>query len=155
MRGLVPVIQAFVPVVIDAGAASTEGDIINAQFVGHTDARNTPPTHRFLQKTRCSAGIQVALHEDFQGITLGVYGTAEPVFLSRYADDPLIEVAFVRSRRSTPTDCRDDLSSEVAAPRANYLVADRDPTFGQQILNVAKAECTSVLRPYRIRDDRT
>jgi hypothetical protein len=155
MGGFDPVIQALVQAVIDAGAASTDGNVITAQFVGHSDAWHTPPTHQLFQKTRCCASIPAALHENFQHITLGVDSTPEPVFLSGDGDNDFIEMPFVRSRGSIATDSGCDLRPKATAPHADCFVADREPTFGPQILDVAKAECKSVIRPDRISDDRT
>jgi len=39
------------------------------------------------------------------------------------------------------------------APEPNGLVADHDAALGEEILDIPKAECESVAKPYGIADD--
>ena len=43
--------------------------------------------------------------------------------------------------------------AELCAPLADRLVADDDPAFGEEILNVTKAEMKAKIQPHGVSDD--
>ena len=49
-----------------------------------------------------------------------------------------------------PADCRRYLRAEPPAPDTDRLMADPDPAFGQNVLDIAQAECEAEVQPDRI-----
>jgi hypothetical protein len=55
--------------------------------------------------------------------------------------------------RTALAQMRGDHRTEVVQPAAHGLVRDRDPPLGEQILDVAKAECEPEIEPNRLMYD--
>jgi len=64
-----------------------------------------------------------------------------------------VQVPLVAASQMTPTKLACQQWAELAAPQPDGLVSDLDPTFGEQLLDIAVAEGEAVVQPDGVSDD--
>ena len=64
-----------------------------------------------------------------------------------------VQVPLVAASRMPPTKLAGQQWAELAAPEPDGLVTDLDPTFGEQLLDIAVAQREAVVQPDGITDD--
>jgi hypothetical protein len=65
----------------------------------------------------------------------------------------ILTMPLVASSYSSSTQSCGEAGAELRAPLADRLVADNDPAFGEEILNVTKAEMKPKVQPHSVSDD--
>jgi hypothetical protein len=97
--------------------------------------------------------IPAVLHEDVEHNAMLVHCAPEVV---QHAVDPqedLIQVPAVARLRPAPAQPPGEVGPEPQAPLPDALVGDRDPTFGQDQLDVAQAQAKNMIQSYGVADD--
>lgn len=150
-----PVVQPLVRSVIGTAAIRAECSIVAAEFVGHHDARLPPSAHQLAEKPTGGSGISPFLDQDFQHVATIINSPPKPMLLAANGDHHFIKVPFVARRRTAAPDLRGDLRSKPIDPNSDRLVADRNTTRSQKILNIPKAQIEPVVAPDRIGDHRS
>jgi hypothetical protein len=74
-------------------------------------------------------------------------GAPEPMLLARDADRNLIKVPFVSGYGKTPADLLGEALAELQRPLPDRLVADRDASGGEHLLDHAQAERKPKVQP--------
>jgi hypothetical protein len=80
-------------------------------------------------------------------------GSPEPVAFAADLERYFVQMPLVASLYSSSTQACSEAGSELRAPLADRLVADDDPAFGEEILNVTKAQMEPKVQPYSVSDD--
>ena len=97
--------------------------------------------------------IASVLDQDVQNDAVLINGSPQPV---AFATDPqrhLVQMPLVASSCSSSTQPCGEGGSELGAPLADGLMADLDPAFGEEILNITKAEMEPKVQPDGVSDD--
>lgn len=93
------------------------------------------------------------LHEDIQHISVCVHCPPEAVFAAIYRDDDFAQMPFVGRRRPIAFDKIGEMETKAVHPFPDGFPADRHTSFGEQVLDISRAERKAVLDPDRIGDD--
>ncbi len=91
--------------------------------------------------------------QNVQNITVLINGRPEVNLLPVDLQEQLIYVPDVAQSALLLSDRAGVSWPELETPEADCLVGDDDPSFGQQILHVSKAECEPVVEPDGMTDD--
>src|SRR5437870_10648079 len=115
---------------------------VAGKFVGDHDARlgAALAVKHPTQKPLGSYLIASVLDKDVQYESVLVDGSPEPVAFAADLERYLVQMPLVASSDSSSTQPRGEAGAELRAPLTVRLVADDDPAFGEEILNVTKAE---------------
>jgi hypothetical protein len=157
------------------GAVLTaSGIVLEAERKDRTTARSTVPNPADFGKlvgdhnARLSAALAVKhptqetlgsyliaslLDQDVQYESVLIDGSPEPVAFAADLERYLVQMPLVASSYSSSTQPCGEAGSELRAPLADRLVADDDPAFGEEILNVTKAEMEPKVQPHSVSDD--
>ena len=84
--------------------------------------------------------IAPLLDQDVQYDAMLINGSPQPVAFAADLQRHLVEMPLVAGSHASSTQPCRKRGSELGAPLADGFVADDDPAFGEQILNVTKAE---------------
>jgi hypothetical protein len=115
MRIFGPVIEALVLPMLDPGHDLPLGSGVAPQLVGDEHTRcSTLRLEEFAEQAFGGPLVAAALDENIENKAVLVDGTPEPMLLPGEADDDLIEVPFVATRRS-PTDPVGEFPAEFEA----------------------------------------
>jgi len=96
--------------------------------------------------------IAPLLDQDVQHDSVLVNGSPQPVTFATDLQRNFVQVPLVARSHSSSTQLCRKCGSELGAPLSNGLVADDDPAFGEEILNVTKARDESELQPDGVSD---
>ena len=72
------------------------------------------------------------------------------------AGDPhhhLVEMPAIARARATPTQPSRDPRTELQHPSPHRFVGDVEPSFGQELLDIALAQSETEIEPHRVLDD--
>ncbi len=95
------------------------------------------------------------LHEDVQHIPVRVHCPPEPVFAATYWDDDFVQLPFVGRRRPIAFDTISEMATKAVHPFLDGLPADHHTSFGEQVLDISRAEREAEIDPDRVGEDRT
>ena len=93
------------------------------------------------------------LDQDVQNDSVLINGSPQPVAFAVDLERHLIQMPLVAGSHSSSTQPCRECGAELGAPLADGLMADDDPAFGEEILNVTKAEMKAKIQPDGVSDD--
>jgi hypothetical protein len=139
------IVQPLVAPMLGVRRRPSKGWRVAGKLVGNHDARLGAglavkyPT----QETLGSYLIASLLDQDVQYDSVLIDSSPEPVAFTADLERYLVQMPLVAGSHSSSTQPCSEGRAELRAPLANRLVADDDPAFGKQILNVTKAQMES------------
>ena len=92
------------------------------------------------QKSPCCFSVSARLPKNIQHVSVRIYGPPEPNLHATDRDDDLIQVPFASNRRPVASDAIGEMPAKPVHPFAHCLAADDNTAFGQQILDIGRAE---------------
>jgi hypothetical protein len=111
----------------------------------------------FLSSLRISrspaSGVASTLNQHVENLALMVDGTPEIHSLAGDAHHHLVEMPAIARPRATPTQPSRDPRTELQHPAPHRFVGDVEPSFGQQLLDIAVAQSEAEIEPDRVLDD--
>ena len=111
-----PVVEAFLPAVLDTGYDRTLGCGIVFQLIGDQHTRRTLLfSHQFAQQALGRFLVAPSLDEDIPNKAVLLDRTPEPVLLAGNGDDHLVQVPFIATTGATPTDAMGKFLAEFQA----------------------------------------
>ncbi len=93
------------------------------------------------------------LDQDVQNDAVLVNGSPQPVTFATDLQRHFVQMPLVASSPSSSTQPGSEGGAELGAPLPDRLVADDDPAFGKQILDVTKTEMKAKIQPHGVGDD--
>jgi hypothetical protein len=126
---------------------------VASQLVGDQDARHILQT---LQQPPEEAlrrpGVAAALHQDIEHDAMLIDGAPQVVQHALDPDENLIQMPFVARARPTPAQTAGEARAELQAPPPNALVGHDHAAFGQDQLDIPKAQAEDMIEPDRVAD---
>jgi hypothetical protein len=149
------IVQPLVPTMLTLGQCSTNRGRIAGELVGdhHPRLGTALSIKHPMQETLGSYLIASVLDQDVQNNTVLIDSSPQPVALATDLQRHLIQMPLVASSHSSSTQPCGEGGPECGAPLADGLVADDDPTLGEQILHVAEAEVEAEVQPHGVSDE--
>jgi hypothetical protein len=93
------------------------------------------------------------LDQDVQNDSVLVNGSPQPVTFATDLQRNFAQMPLVAGSHSSSTQPCRKCGSELGAPLADGFVADDNPAFGEEILNVTKTEMEAKVQPHGVSDD--
>jgi hypothetical protein len=97
--------------------------------------------------------IASVLDQDVQNHSVLINGSPQPVAFAVDLERHLIQMPLVAGSHSSSTRPGRECGAELGAPLTDGLMADDDSAFGEEILNVTKAEMKAKIEPDGVSDD--
>jgi hypothetical protein len=124
------------------------------ELVCHDHTRNVSQAPQQLaEEPPGRRGAAPALDQDVEDISVLVDRAPKIVLLAADADEHLVDVPLVARLWPAPLQHVGEDPAEAQAPLADALVADHDPTLGQDQLNITQAQTEAVKEPQGMLDD--
>src|SRR6266851_8839087 len=106
-----------------------------------------------MQEALCGVLVASTLHQDVQHGSILVDGTPQPIPMLVDRESHFVQIPLVAASRMTPTKLTRQQWAEFETPEPDGLVTDLDPTFGEQLLDIAVAEREAMVKPDSVTDD--
>jgi len=120
------------------------------KLVGYEDARHILQTlQQPLEETLCRRGVAAALHQDVEHDPVLIDGAPKMVQLALNSKEDLIQVPLVTWSGAAPAKFARETGAELDAPAPDALVRDDHAAFGQDQLDIPKAQAEHVVQPER------
>jgi hypothetical protein len=154
MRVFSAIVQPLVPTMLTVRQCSANRGRVTGKLVGDHDPRlgTRLPVKHTTQEALGGYLIAPLLDQDVQNDSVLVNGSPQPVTFATDLQRNFVQVPLVARSHSSSTQLCRKCGSELGAPLSNGLVADDDPAFGEEILNVTKARDESELQPDGVSD---
>ncbi len=107
----------------------------------------------FAKEAFSSLLVSSLRHQNIENIAVLIHCSPRVELLSLNLHEQLIDVLDVTQSALLLSDRARVSWPKFLTPEADCLVGDDDPSFGQQILDVSKAECEPVGQPKGVTDD--
>jgi hypothetical protein len=154
VRVLRPVVQPFMLPMLHPGQQVLLGSRVAGQLVGDHDTRRTHLLlQQLAQQTFSSRLIAPALNQDVEHKPVLIHCPPKPVLHPGNFHRDLVEVPFIASPRQPATDLVGEGLAELETPLPYSLMADRDATGGEDLIDVAQAEWKAKIEPDGMVDD--
>ena len=105
------------------------------------------------EKPLGSPGIPSILHKYIDDIAILVNVAPQILPFSPDPEKDLVDIERISESSVFASQSSRELWSELDAPEADRLEADRDTPFGQQVFNISVAHIESVIQPEGVADD--
>lgn len=148
MRAFDPVVQTLVRPVVNFRRNIPDRLEIAPQLVRYHDTGLAEPVDQPRQKSPFCFGVPARLYKDIQRVAVRIYRPPEPNLHAIDRDDNFIQVPFVSSCKPVASDAISEMPAKPVHPFAHCLAADDNTAFGQQILEVGRAEREAMIGPY-------
>ena len=127
---------------------------IARELIGDDDARlgAALPVKHPMQEALGSHLIASVLDQNVQYDAMLINGSPQPVAFTADLQRHLVQMPLVAGVYSSSTQPCSEGGAELGAPLAYGLVTDADTPFGEEILNVAKAEMEAKVQPHGVGD---
>ena len=154
MRDFSPVVLVLTRSMLNRGEKLTMGSRIAPEFVSdQLPGSFTLALQHFAKEAFSSLLVSSLRHQNIENIAVLIHCSPKVELLSLNLHEQLIDVPDVAQSALLLSDRARVSWPELLTPEADCLVGDDDPSFGQQILDVSKAECEAVVEPHGMTDD--
>lgn len=127
---------------------------ITAQLVGdYLPSLGSMTSNQPAEKPLGSPRIPSILHKYIDDIAILVNGAPQILLFSPDPEKDLVDIERISESPVFASQSPRELWSELGAPEADRLEADRDALFGQQVFNLSVAHIESAIQPNCIADD--
>ena len=127
---------------------------VTPKLIGSDFDRHLPLiTQGLAEEALCSLSILALLHEDLDQSTVLIYGSPQITTLALNRYDDFVEEPAIASRAQAFFNRPGVVGPKRAAPLAEGLVGNCDPTFGQEVFNIAEAQRKPMVEPHRSGND--
>ena len=127
---------------------------IASEFVGDQPPRSLTLALQHVAKEPLSSPLVSSLrHQNVENIAVLIHSSPQVELLSLDLHEQLIDVPDVAQPALLLSDRAGVSWPELQTPETDCLVGDDDPSFGQQILNVTKAESEPMVKRDGVADD--
>ena len=127
---------------------------VGAQPVGDQQfRRETLLLEQLVHQPQRRPGIASTLNQHVENLALMVDGTPEIHSFAGDAHHHLVEMPAIARPRATPTQPSRDPRTELQHPAPHRFVGDVEPSFGQELLDIAIAQSEAEIEPDRVLDD--
>ena len=104
------------------------------------------------EEFRCTT-VTPRLHEDIDHVTILIHSPPQILPLTVDGDENLVQEPGISESTLASFQTPGILESELRTPLANGLVGHDNPSFGEQILDIAEAQPELVVEPNCVTDD--
>jgi hypothetical protein len=123
-------------------------------LIGDKEPRHiVQPLQQFPKEALGGALVPALLDQDIQHLAILIDCTPQIVALAINRDKHFVEIPRVTQPPLAVTQLLGEGRPEFQTPLTDRLVADGDPTLGQQFFHVPKAEAKTVIKPDGIGND--
>ena len=148
------VVGVLILAVGDGRYQLTFGRRVTAKFVGRNFNRHLGLRTQHLTKEALgSLSILALLYKNLNKITVLVYSSPQITTLTLDRYDDFVEEPTIAARPQAFLDLPGVVGPECVAPLADGLIRDCDAAFGQEVFDIAEAQCEPMVEPHRSRDD--
>lgn len=148
-----PVVQTLVRPMITIRHEVADRPDLTAQLVGDHDPRRAKPVDQPLQEPAGGLCITLLLHENVEHIPIRVDCPPKPELHAIDRNNDFIQVPFVTGARPVALDAIGEMAAKPVHPVPDGFPADHHAAFGQQILDICRAQRKPMVRPDGIGDD--
>ncbi len=148
-----PVVQALVRPMISIRHEVADRPDVTAQLVGDHDPRRAKPVDQPLQEPAGGLCITLLLHENVEHIPIRVDCPPKPELHAIDRNNDFIQVPFVTGARPVALDAIGEMAAKPVHPVPDGFPADHHAAFGQQILDICRAQRKPMVSPDGIGDD--
>tara|TARA_B100001013_G_C24516324_1_gene405089 strand:- start:92 stop:442 length:351 start_codon:yes stop_codon:yes gene_type:complete len=92
-------------------------------------------------------------HQNIDHVSILIHRSPQIVSLAPDRDKELVNMPDVAQASLLPAHTPSIVGAKLAAPSPNRLIGDGDPSLGEQVLDVSKAEGEAVIKPHRVADN--
>ena len=150
MRVLRSIVQVAALAMFDIGHQRTLRRAIAAQLVGDEDPRHILQTlQQPLEEALRRPSIAAAQYQDVEHDPVLIDGAPKMVQLALNSKEDLIQVPLVTWSGAAPAKFARETGAELDAPAPDALVRDDHAAFGQDQLDIPKAQAEHVVQPER------
>jgi hypothetical protein len=127
---------------------------VGAQFLGDQQFRpEALLLEQLAHQPQRRAAVAAALNQHVENLALVVDGTPQIHPLAGDAHYHLIEVPAIARPRTALTEPSRDRGTEFQHPAPHRFIGDVEPSFGQQLFDIAVAQGKAEIEPDRVLDD--
>jgi hypothetical protein len=131
------------------GCSPIRSEVVGNELVWNKAIFLQQLAHQFERRPLVASGLD----QHVEHFALGIHSTPEIDQAAINLEIDLIEMPDGVGLRPSSAQVRCDHRPEMVHPAAHSLVGHQDPTLSQQILDVAKAQGESNMKPDRLLDD--
>jgi hypothetical protein len=132
----------------------TTGRPVGPQIIGHQLVWHTIQLlQQFPHQFQCRPLVPLALHQNVEDLALGVDRTPQVDQPTIDFDENLVKMPSGMRPGPAPSKVNCDHGTEVIHPATHRLIGNDDPTLGQQVLDIAKAQGEPGIKPDGPLDD--
>ena len=127
---------------------------IAPEFVGDQSPRRLAlALQHFVKEPLGSSLVPTLGHQNIQDIAVLVYRSPQVELLTLNLHEDFVNMPGITQPTSLASDRAGVFGSELETPEADGLVGDDDPSFGEQIFHIPKAESEPMVQPHAVAND--